>query len=196
MPGTSDSLDPVVFWKHSLACAIMARKLARAVGFGDPEKAYLAGLLHDVGYIVNLVVFPEKTKAALEEGRREALFPGEVEYRDLGFSHCQSGELLGRRWNLAEALVEVILCHHYSASAVVNPGLVAIVALADRLCRTSNLGFGYVETADPMDAWETDWTILVAHCPLAAEITWSAFVKDSEAYVQEIHTLVGAMYKS
>ena len=196
MPGSSDTLDPVVFWKHSLACAIIARKLARAVGFGDPEKAYLAGLLHDVGYIVNLVVFPEQAKVAIEKARREGLFPGEVEYRDLGFSHCQSGELLARRWNLAEALVEVILCHHHVASAVVNPGLVAIVALADRLCRTSNLGFGYLETADPMDAWETDWTILVENCPLAAEITWSAFVKDSEAYTQEIHTLVAAMYKS
>jgi putative nucleotidyltransferase with HDIG domain len=196
MPGASQTLDPVVFWKHSLACAIIARKLARSVGFGDPEKAYLAGLLHDIGYIVNLVVFPEQTKAAIEKARREGLFPGEAEYADLGFSHCQSGELLARRWNMAETLVEVILCHHHVATAIVNPGLVAIVSLADRLCRTSNLGFGYEETVDPMASWEADWTILVESCPLAAEIAWSDFVKDSEAYVEEIHTLVGAMYKS
>ena len=196
MPGASQTLDPVVFWKHSLACAIIARKLARSVGFGDPEKAYLAGLLHDIGYIVNLVVFPEQTRAAIEKARREGLFPGEAEYADLGFSHCQSGELLARRWNMAEALVEVILCHHHVATAIVNPGLVAIVSLADRLCRTSNLGFGYEETVDPMASWEADWTVLVESCPLAAEITWSDFVRDSEAYIEEIHTLVGAMYKS
>ncbi|MHB8215329.1 MAG: HDOD domain-containing protein [Candidatus Sulfotelmatobacter sp.] len=196
MPGASQTLDPVVFWKHSLACAIIARKLARSVGFGDPEKAYLAGLLHDIGYIVNLVVFPEQTRAAIEKARREGLFPGEAEYADLGFSHCQSGELLARRWNMAEALVEVILCHHHVATAIVNPGLVSIVSLSDRLCRTSNLGFGYEETVDPMASWEADWTVLVESCPLAAEITWSDFVKESEAYIEEIHTLVGAMYKS
>jgi HD-like signal output (HDOD) protein len=42
-------LDPIIFWQHSLACAIMARKLARSVGFG-PEKAYLAGLMHEIGF--------------------------------------------------------------------------------------------------------------------------------------------------
>ena len=45
-------LDPIIFWQHSLA-----RKLARSVGFEDPEKAYLAGLMHDIGFIVNLVCF-------------------------------------------------------------------------------------------------------------------------------------------
>jgi len=50
-------LDPIIFWQHSLACAILARKLARSVGFEDPEKAYLAGLMHDIGFIVNLVCF-------------------------------------------------------------------------------------------------------------------------------------------
>jgi len=55
---------------------------------------------------------------------------GDVEYSELGFTHCQSGELLGRRWNLSEDLVEVILCHHNVAAAVSNPALVAIVSLA------------------------------------------------------------------
>lgn len=54
VPSSMGALDPLIFWQHSLACAIVSRKLARAVGFGDPEKAYLAGLLHDIGYIVNL----------------------------------------------------------------------------------------------------------------------------------------------
>jgi len=66
VPRSKGTLDPLVFWQHSLACAIVSRKLARSVGFGDPEKAYLAGLMHDIGYIVNLVVLPQETRAALE----------------------------------------------------------------------------------------------------------------------------------
>jgi putative nucleotidyltransferase with HDIG domain len=193
--GVDKTLDPLVFWQHSLACAIVARKLARSVGFGDPEKAYLAGLLHDIGYIVNLVVFPQQTQAAIKKAQSEGLFMGEVEFSEFGFTHCQSGEVLGRRWHLSENLVEVILCHHYAAAAVLNPGLVAIVSLADRLCRSSNLGLGYTEHVDPMDSWSTDWSVLAEHCPLATEMTWSDFVKDSETYVEEIHNLVSAMYK-
>jgi len=95
-------LDPIIFWQHSLACAILARKLARSVGFEGPEKAYLAGLMHDIGFIVNLVVFPEQTRAAMEKAQGEAVFMGKVEHSDLGFTHCQSGELLARRWNLSK----------------------------------------------------------------------------------------------
>jgi len=195
VPSSLNILDPVVFWQHSLACAIIARKLARSVGFGDPEHAYLAGLLHDIGYIVNLVIFPEQTKTAIERAQREGLFMGEVEYSDLGFTHCQSGELLARRWNLSEGLVEVILCHHHVAAAVTNPGLVAIVSLADRLSRASNLGLGYVEALDPLDASDADWSILVRNCPLAEEMSWDDFVKDSKSYVEDIHNLVAAMCK-
>lgn len=189
------TLDPLVFWQHSLGCAIVARKLARSVGFGDPEKAYLAGLLHDIGYIVNLVVFPQETQAAMNKAQSEGLFMGEVEFAEFGFTHCQSGEVLGRRWHLSENLVEVILCHHHPAAAVLNPGLVAIVSLSDRLCRSCNLGLGYAERPDPMESWATDWSVLAEHCPMATEMTWSDFVKDSAAYVEEIHSLVTAMYK-
>jgi putative nucleotidyltransferase with HDIG domain len=189
------SLDPLIFWQHSLGCAIIARKLARSVGFGDPEKAYLAGLLHDIGYIVNLVVFPQETQAAMNKAQSAGLFMGEVEYTEFGFTHCQSGEVLARRWHLSENLVEVILCHHRPAAAVLTPALVAIVSLADRLCRSSKLGLGYSEQSDPMDSWSADWGILAEHCPLANEMKWADFVKDSETYVEEIHNLVTAMYK-
>ncbi len=70
-------LDPAVFWEHSLGCAILSRKLARCVGFECPEKAYLAGLLHDLGYVVNLVLLPKETKAAYENGLETGVFMGE-----------------------------------------------------------------------------------------------------------------------
>ncbi len=195
VPSSMGALDPLIFWQHSLACAIVSRKLARSVGFGDPEKAYLAGLLHDIGYIVNLVVLPQET-LAMERARREGLFAGEVEYSDLGFTHCQSGEILARRWRLADTLVEVILCHHDPAAATYNPALVAIVSLSDRLCRASDLGLGYAETPGPLESCAAEWRLLEEHCPFAGEISWNDFVKESANYVDEIHNLVIAMCAS
>jgi putative nucleotidyltransferase with HDIG domain len=39
-------------WQHSLTVGLFARDLAGLVGCADPEAAYLAGLLHDVGQAV------------------------------------------------------------------------------------------------------------------------------------------------
>jgi len=110
-------MDPTVFWEHSLGCAIVSRKLARAVGFADPEKAYLAGLLHDLGYIVNMVLFPQQEKTALEHAQQSREFLGESEYETLGFTHCQSGEVLARFWHFSDDLIEVILCRRWWRSS-------------------------------------------------------------------------------
>jgi hypothetical protein len=150
--------------------------------------------MHDIGYIVNLIVLPKETNAVMERAQRHGLFAGEVEYSDLGFTHCQSGEILARLWRLPDALVEVILCHHDAAAAVINPALVAIVSLSARLGRVSGLGFGYTEAPAPLDSWEADWKLLADKCPLAADITWSEFAEESANYVGEIHNLVDAMY--
>jgi HD-like signal output (HDOD) protein len=188
-------LDPMVFWKHSLGCAIVSRKLARSVGFDDPDTAYLAGLMHDLGYVVNLVLLPQETKASLERGVETGAFMAASEYEALGFTHCQTGEVLGRKWHFGENLIEVMLCHHNTAAAVLNPGLVAIVSLADRLCRSAGLGMGYKEAPDPAACWEPDWKILRAQVPRAASIEWADFVKDADAYFVEIRELVTAMFE-
>ncbi len=189
------AIDPVVFWEHSLGCAMLSRKLARSVGFNDPEKAYLAGLLHDVGYVVNLVLVPEETKAALDKGLQTGAFMGESEFEAFGFTHCQSGEILSRKWNFSPDLIEVILCHHNPAAAVLNPALVAIIALADRLCRSANLGMGYKETPDPALAWQEEWAIVKKRVPKAAAIEWADFTKDADAYFAEVRDLVRSMFQ-
>ncbi len=51
LPAENGGLDPVVFWEHSLGCALVCRRFARKINFPDPGKAYLAGLLHDLGIL-------------------------------------------------------------------------------------------------------------------------------------------------
>jgi putative nucleotidyltransferase with HDIG domain len=193
---SQNTIDPVVFWEHSLGCAVLSRKLARSVGFENPDKAYLAGLLHDIGYIVSLVLAPQRMKSALEEAARDHIFIGEVEHSVLGFTHCQSGELLARKWRLSTDIIEVIQCHHNPAAASVNPALVAIVSLADQVCRSSNLGLGYAETPDPALRWRAGWEILAQSCPRAREMAWEDFAKDSDSYFAEIQTMVRTMFST
>ena len=57
-PAAKWVLDPAVFWRHSLGCAMVCRKFSEKLATADAEKAYMAGLLHDLGFMVNCLVFP------------------------------------------------------------------------------------------------------------------------------------------
>ncbi len=101
-------IDPTSFWEHSLGCALVCRHFARKISYPDPGKAYLAGLLHDIGIIVNLWVLPKEFQAAFEFARTEGVPLHEAEQAVLGFTHCESGRLLAERWEIAPDLTEVV----------------------------------------------------------------------------------------
>ena len=187
-------MDPRVFWEHSLGCAILSRKLARSVLFEDPDKAYLAGLLHDIGFIVNLMLAPQKMQQVIEIAQREKVFMGDVEGAILGFTHCESGEVLALRWKFSSDNVEAIRHHHSIDQATVAPALVAIVSLGDRACRTADLGVGYPEPSPSDEVWQHDWDILKKYCPTAHSMTWQDFDRDSQRYLPEIQALVKTIF--
>jgi HD-like signal output (HDOD) protein len=57
-PAKDWPLDPTVFWKYSLGCAMVCRKLSEKLAGADHDKAYMAALLHDIGILVNCIAFP------------------------------------------------------------------------------------------------------------------------------------------
>jgi hypothetical protein len=68
--------------------------------YPDPEKAYLAGLLHDIGVLVNCMVAPEEFRAAMEKALREQIPLDEAEQATLGFTHSDSGRILAEAWKI------------------------------------------------------------------------------------------------
>ena len=94
IPANRWVVDPSVFWRHSLGVALVCRKFAEMIDYPDPEKAYLAGLLHDIGVLVNCMVAPEEFRAAMEKATRELIPLDEAEQATLGFTHSDSGRIL------------------------------------------------------------------------------------------------------
>src|SRR3979411_2694088 len=103
-PKDSAGIDPIVFWEHSLGCALVCRHFAQQISYPDPSKAYLAGLLHDLGIVVNLWILPQEFRAAFDVAQKEGIPLHEAEQAVLGFTHCDSGRLLAERWELAPDL--------------------------------------------------------------------------------------------
>jgi len=171
-------LNPVVFWEHALGCALVSRQFAQQIRFPEPERAYLGGLLHDLGLVVNLWIVPEKFQEALQKAMQERIPLHEAEEQILGFTHEESGGLLAAHWGLGSELQEVIGCHHTVSAAKHHQALVAIVSLSDLLCRMSTLGHGYAEEREVHLTEMPGFDTLLKACPHLERFDWARFIVD------------------
>lgn len=195
LPCAHAQFDPVVFWEHSLACALVGRRLATRIGFPDPGKAYLAGLLHDLGVLVNLWVFPEAFLETLAFARSRQIPLQEAEEQVLGFTHGQSGGLLAARWHLMDDISEVVRYHHDVSQGTVNSQLLAIVALSDLLCRMSAIGYGFSEQRQVILEDHPAFTLLQQQGGGPTGFDWARLTFELDGYLEEVQRLVTALYR-
>jgi HD-like signal output (HDOD) protein len=194
IPTSQGSLDPRIFWEHSLGCALVSQQFARRVGFVDSAKAYLGGLLHDIGVVACLAVVPQEYREALLLAQNERIPLHEAEMKTLGLTHCDAGEIVAKRWHFAPDLVAVAGYHHTPHSAPNTRDLVALISLSDLLCRMSGLGHGSVEDREVSFAAEPGFAILVEEYPALKKFDWARFTFELEAYMEEVHKLVALLY--
>jgi len=105
-------------WRHNLACAMIAQRLA-AEGCIDKEMAFTAGILHDVGRMALAVLHPSEYAALLLMHHGPATSILEAERSFFGLDHCETGRKLIADWKLPESFDAVVADHH---STRVNHG--------------------------------------------------------------------------
>jgi putative nucleotidyltransferase with HDIG domain len=189
-------LDPVVFWQHSLGCAMVCRRFSEKLAAKDSEKAYMAGLLHDIGFMVNCLVFPKEFAMAMERACQEEISLDEAEQAAMGFTHCDTGRALAEKWKLADDITEVIAHHHSLAQNQESPPLVAMVHLCDLLCRMRGLGYGYYERHKVDLISDPAWAILLKEYRDLEGVDLVRFTFELDEAVEEIHALVSTVFGS
>lgn len=137
-------LDRTMYWEHSLACALCAKGIARAVSPGTAEEAFLGGLLHDMGKLVLSVYLRDQWGEALEAAEAQGRSPLEVEAEVIGAPHTVVGQMLAHHWRLPR-LHEMAIRHHHELPPLREMPEeerlhCAIVAAADNLVRWMDLG--------------------------------------------------------
>jgi putative nucleotidyltransferase with HDIG domain len=195
VPPDKWAFDAVTFWRHSLGCALVSSKMARLIGYPDPEKAYLAGLLHDLGIVVNTLTCTEDFRRCIQAARDGRVALHRCEEEHLGFTHCQSGKILAERWHFSADVVAVIEFHHDVAAAPAARSLVSLVYLSDLLCRLRDLGYGYYEAMGVDLAGDAAWATLVEHYPALANIDLARLTMDIDGAMEEIVATVDAVFK-
>ena len=143
---TGYSLNRGELWKHSQAVAATSRYLSETVHAGDPEEAYIGGLMHDIGKIVlnDYVRFGYSIILRLVE--EDGIPFCEAERQVLGFDHAQVGGLVMEQWNLPDAYSYVTIYHH-TPEELPPEGeeyrkVVDVVHVANTLCLMLGLGIG------------------------------------------------------
>ncbi|MEM9800620.1 MAG: HDOD domain-containing protein [Planctomycetota bacterium] len=121
-------------WEQCVATAIGARILASRASGVDPERAYTAGLLENVGHLV-LDRFVEERAAAIRDAAEAGARLIDAEKEVLGMHHAEIGARLTTRWSLPDVLVDVIRHHHHPERASSDPTLAATVHLAEVLAQ-------------------------------------------------------------
>lgn len=137
------NFDARELWMHAVACATGTRLLADKAGLGLPDEAFLAGLIHNIGILVEVQARRPKFVEALEKlDKNPGLTLREAESETLGANHEQFGQALCKVWKFPQSFAYVTGYHHHPMDLPEkNRTLTGLVHLADVMAAKLELGF-------------------------------------------------------
>ena len=130
-------------WRHCIAVGVCARMLAPTTVCPQPDELFVAGLMHDMGLLVEQRLFPDKVRRVAEQCHNRKLSFCETEEAVIGADHQAFGGALGRAWKFPPGLCWAMSAHHDSEPAA-QPELQKVADLiyvADTLCSAQRIGF-------------------------------------------------------
>lgn len=104
-------------WKHLVAVAVAARMIASRSGIANFEEAFLGGLLHDLGIILE-DQYAHNDFVELLRSTRPSDYLRDIEQSHFGFDHAQLGARVAEMWRFPSGVIEAIRYHH----GTIQPG--------------------------------------------------------------------------
>jgi putative nucleotidyltransferase with HDIG domain len=128
------------FWQHSIGCGAIAKTISEQIGM-DASRAFVAGIVHDIGKVILDAYFPDYFEKALQEAASEHLTIYEAERRVLPMTHEDVGRHLAQQWLLPEELVAAIGSHHsLEHRKQAHTRLSELIHVANTQCRLLKVG--------------------------------------------------------
>lgn len=140
------------FWQHSIVCAMTAKDIAQHclnLMMIDPESAFCAGVLHDIGKLIFVQFATEDYIKTCEVARKNKMSLIEAEEMVLGITHARIGTILADKWALPTELEYSLIYHHNPQDTDEVRELVTTVHVADILSHAANASLWDEEQAPP-----------------------------------------------
>ncbi|MEA3362781.1 MAG: response regulator [Thermodesulfobacteriota bacterium] len=131
------------FKKHSMATAVISRLLIKSLlptDFDQHDRAFVAGLLHDMGKLVAATYFPVQFEKAIELAKQRRCPLTETEKEIYATDHAELGGFLAEWWNLPPFIVNVISCHHQPHFTPIEQDVIAAAYVANLLSYQFHFG--------------------------------------------------------
>ena len=146
------------FWLHSFSVASVSKRLGAALALGLQGEDFIAGLLHDIGKMVLVSDTPDTYSALLREyGTVNAQVRCEAERKAFGYDHADAAAALAVHWSLPTTLSDALWCHHPGPNRSIDhaqdPGLAALVRVADRALHDDFTADGLCSSCEDQEAW-------------------------------------------
>jgi len=151
-----ETINMEAFWKHSLACGIIARLLAKQGNRNlNEERFFVAGLLHDLGRLFMLKNYPQQAQAALQAAVNGQELLVVAENRIWGFNHAMIAGELFRIWKFPTTLEMAVRYHHQplKAQSPLEPGLIHLADILAHSFALGNSGAWYIPPLEK-EIWE------------------------------------------
>lgn len=145
--------QPDRYWTDAVGTAFCAARLSRhPPAKAQQDLAYLAGLLHNIGLLLLVHVFPDEMSAVLAARARspEATLPA-LTRQALGLDHHAAGRLLLSEWALPDELGTVAEHVHEAGYRGVHAPLVRLIHFCSDWA-----GTGFAEPCPATDAIRAD----------------------------------------
>ncbi|MDH5181941.1 MAG: HDOD domain-containing protein [Gammaproteobacteria bacterium] len=138
-------LSRINFWQRSMYSATLAQKLAMQIPKNhrpNPGLAYLAGLLHDIGYLILAEKFETSYQWLNTYATANDMVPvSTLEQLFLGIHHSELGGILMQAWELPREVVLAIRYHHDSSYNGLYSEYANLILLCDRLLKPHDLSY-------------------------------------------------------
>jgi HD-like signal output (HDOD) protein len=133
-------------WTHCISVGVCARELARKCGYPAHEEFFLAGLIHDVGILVELQTWPEKLQTVCSTVKKTGADFCETERQILGVDHQALGMGLAEHWRFTTPCQQAAGYHHNPSELPEGDHtFVNVIYVADTIC--CQVGKGFTLTA-------------------------------------------------
>lgn len=173
-------------WRHSLATAMAAERIAKRLSFEADGSHFSAGLLHDIGKVALDSVYPENFQEAVKRAVDAQRPLYEIEPEVFGMDHAEVGGALGEHWNLPPLLTEALRRHHTTDQAMLSPQLAHVTALANHLAYEA--GYGEASNACP-HAYPTSSALALKMEPGKC----APIVEELQSAAERIDAMLGAV---
>jgi HD-like signal output (HDOD) protein len=193
--GRTGVFDVKTFWEHSFGVGIVSKIIAQRIRYPEIEKAYIVGIVHDIGEVFLSYYMKEDFQKIVDELKGTAGAFVDAEQRLLGTTHCELGYCLAKNWNFPADYCDVIAHHHDPGNASEDPTLAAIVNLADLFCSVRHLDYGGREWVSFRLAEEPAWGLLKSFAPSFIDLDVERFCYELDERVPEVQDLVDSLFE-